>query len=92
MEALKGKKISLGFSVKKFLSIFYFDIFIWDDVCEIGWNLVKSRSFGMWLLMKMTPDSNNLREFLPCMGLIRVACEQLKVCLRTNMRDKMAFR
>ena len=27
----------------------------------------------------MTADSNNLREFLLCMGLIRVACEELNV-------------
>ena len=37
------------------------------------------------LFLEMTAESNNLRDFLQCVGLIKVAWEKLKVCLRSNM-------
>ena len=42
--------------------------------------------------LEMTVDSNNLHDFCQCMGLIRVTWEKLKVCLRSNMWEKKAFR
>ena len=45
----------------------------------------------MWLIIEMTVDSNNLRDFLQFTCLIRVAWEKLKVCLRSNMKGKRAF-
>ena len=42
----------------------------------------------MLFVLEMTADSNNLLNFLQCMGLIRVASEKLKVCLRSNMWKK----
>ena len=46
----------------------------------------------MCLLLEMTADSNNLRDCLQCMGLIKEASEKLKVCLRSNMWEKRVFR
>ena len=40
----------------------------------------------------MTQDSSSLRDFLQCMGLIRVAWEKLKVCFTSNMWEKRTFR
>ena len=39
----------------------------------------------MWFVSEITADSNNLPDFLQYIGLIRVALEKLKVCLRSNM-------
>ena len=41
---------------------------------------------------KMTANSSSLRDFLRCMGLIRVALEKLNVCLSSNIWEKKAFR
>ena len=39
----------------------------------------------------MTADSRNLRDFLQCMGLIKVAWEKSNMCLGSNMWEKRAF-
>ena len=39
----------------------------------------------------MTADSSSLWDFLPYMGLIRVAWAKLNVCLSSNIWEKRAF-
>ena len=39
----------------------------------------------MYFFLEMTADPYNLRYFLQCIILIRVALEKLKACLRSNM-------
>ena len=45
----------------------------------------------MWFVLEITTDSNNQRNSFQCTGLIRVALEKLKVCLRSNMWEKRTF-
>ena len=42
--------------------------------------------------MEMTADSNNLQDFFAMYGLKKSNLEKLKVCLRSNMWEKRAFR
>ena len=45
----------------------------------------------MCLEWEMFADSNSRRDFLPCMDLIKVAREKLRVCLKSNIWEKRAF-
>ena len=45
----------------------------------------------MRFVLEITTGSNNLRDFLQSMGLIRVDLEKLKVCLRSKKGEKRGF-